>query len=210
MVPHSKCRDSVMSASSRFALSCGALLLLAVGCSSSEQGVQSDTAISMVTATHSSPSGALADTLSRVCPSAGRRGSILVARVDPKVEEGGVAFDLLGDGAGPGVVLCRDVLYADGNALTALMGDSAKVIDSDGLASIDGALTRIPSYYHEGVLYVAVAPFARQRRAVLLPSPDHPMDATVWPRQALLHLKKSGLTQGRAYQAAVRDGLVPN
>jgi hypothetical protein len=172
--------------------------------------VQSDPAKSQVIATRSSPSGAFADTLSQVCPSAGRRGSIQVARVDPKVEEGGVAFDLLGDGAGPGVVLCRDVLYADGNALLALMGDSAKVTDSDGLASIDGAPTMIPAYYHEGGLHVAVAPFARQRRAVLLPNPEHPMDAIVWPPQALLHLKKSGLTQGRAYQAAVRDGLVPN
>jgi hypothetical protein len=31
----------------------------------------------------------------------------------------------------------------------------------------------------------------------------------VWPQQALLHLKSSGLTQGRAYQAALREGLVP-
>lgn len=190
----------------------GLLLLAAAGCSSSEHREQAGTATSTPVAaeTRSSPSGALADSLSRLCPTTGRRGSVLVARVDPKVEEGGVAFDLLGDGAGPGVVLCREVLYADGNALMALMGDSAKVAESDGLASIDGAPTQIPAYNHEAVLYVAVAPFARQRRAVLLPSPDHPMDATVWPRRALLHLKRSGLTQGRAYQAAVRDGLVPN
>lgn len=190
----------------------GLLLLAAAGCSSSEHSEQAGTATStpVAAATRTSPSGALADSLSRLCPTTGRRGSVLVARVDPKVEEGGVAFDLLGDGAGPGVVLCRDVLYADGNALMALMGDSAKVSESDGLAVIDGAPTQIPAYSHETVLYIAVAPFARQRRAVLLPSPDHPMDATVWPSRALLHLKRSGLTQGRAYQAAIRDGLIPN
>ncbi|HKR09870.1 MAG TPA: hypothetical protein VJS39_11810 [Gemmatimonadaceae bacterium] len=132
-----------------------------------------------------------------------------MARTDPKVEEGGVAFDLLGDGAGTGVVLCRDVLYADVSALTKLMGDSTKVSENDGLAVVDGAATGIAAYPHEGVLYVAVAPFVRSRRALLLPSPDHRMDATVWPREALLHLKRSGLTQGRAYQAAVREGLLP-
>ncbi|HJP59214.1 MAG TPA: hypothetical protein VJ865_04430 [Gemmatimonadaceae bacterium] len=132
-----------------------------------------------------------------------------MARVDPKVEEGGVAFDLLGDGAGSGVVLCRDVLYADVNALMKLMGDSTSVSETDGFATIGGGSTAIPAYDHRGVLYVAVAPFARSRQALLLPSPDHRMDATVWPRQALLHLKRSGLTQGRAYQSAVREGLLP-
>ena len=35
------------------------------------------------------------------------------------------------------------------------------------------------------------------------------MDATVWPRESLLHLKSAGLAQGAAYQAAVREGLLP-
>ncbi|HJQ11233.1 MAG TPA: hypothetical protein VJ840_09405 [Gemmatimonadaceae bacterium] len=120
-----------------------------------------------------------------------------------------MAFDLLGNGAGPGVVLCRGVLYADVGSLMKLIGDTSRVSESDGLAVIDGAPSVIPAYDHQGVLYVEVAPFTRNRRAVLLPSPDHAMDATVWPRAALLHLKKSGLTQGRAYQTAVRERLVP-
>jgi hypothetical protein len=132
-----------------------------------------------------------------------------VARVDPKVEEGGVAFDLLGDGAHSGVVLCRDVLYADANALTKLMRDSVSISENEGVAIVDHASTTIPAYNHAGVLYVAVAPFALSRRALLLPSPGRQMDATVWPRQALLHLKRSGLTQGRAYQKAIREGLLP-
>ena len=156
----------------------------------------------------SSPSRVHADTLARVCPSTGTRGSLQVARVDPQVEEGGVAFDVLGDGQGVGVVLCRDSLYADVNALTALMGDSATVTENDGVAIIDGVSSGIAAYDHAGSLYVAVEPFVRNRRAVLLAG-AHPMDAIVWPQRALLHLKKSRLTQGRAYQTAVREGLVP-
>jgi hypothetical protein len=132
-----------------------------------------------------------------------------VARVDPKVEEGGVAFELLGGKTNSGVVLCHDALYADASALTKLMGDSVSVSENEGFAIVDHASTTIPAYNHAGVLYVAVAPFALNRRALLLPSPGRRMDATVWPRQALLHLKRSGLTQGRAYQTAVREGLLP-
>ena len=43
------------------------------------------------------------DSLSGICQAMTQRGSIQVARVDAKVDEGGVAFDLLGDGAGEGV-----------------------------------------------------------------------------------------------------------
>jgi hypothetical protein len=152
---------------------------------------------------------AVADSLTRICESTGRRGSLLVARVDSTVEEGGVAFDMLGDGAGPGVVLCQDSLYADVVALTALMRDTVHVTEKDGLAVIDGRQVQIPAYYHEGALHVAARPFVRTRRAYFMPSPDHPMDATVWPRSALLHLKASGLTQGRAYQGAFSEGLAP-
>ena len=193
------------------ALRRGALAILAAGgCSSPEQGARSDTASTdaIGAEVRSSPSGARADSLSKLCPTSGRRGSLQIARVDPKVEEGGVAFDLLGDGAGEGVVLCRDMLYADVDSLLQLMGDSSQVSENDGLAIIDGAATEITAYDHSGVLYVAVQPFVRNRRAVLLRS-EHPMDAIVWPQRALLHLKRSGLTQGRAYQTAVREGLAP-
>lgn len=149
------------------------------------------------------------DSLTRICESTGRRGSVLVARVDTTVEEGGVAFDLLGDGAGPGVVLCRDTLYADAARLAAMMGDAAKIAATNGRATIDGRMTEIRTYHHEGVQYVAVRPFARNRRAYYMPSMDQPMDATVWPRAALMHLKRSGLTQGRAWQGAVSEGLAP-
>jgi hypothetical protein len=135
---------------------------------------------------------------------------VQVARVDPKVEEGGVAFKLLGDGAGSGVVLCRDTLYADVAALIGLMGDTIKVSESKGRAVLGGAPTDVRAYYHEGILHVAVAPFARHRRAVVLVRSETPMDAVVWPQEALRHLKASGLTAGRAYQAAVREGLVPD
>ena len=167
-------------------------VLVSVACSSSERA----------------PDLALTDSLSVICPKTGRRGSVQVARVDPKVEEGGVAFKLLGDGAGPGVVLCRDVLYADGDTLSLLMGEPGSVSERNGFAVIDSTVTQIPAYRHEGVPYVAVRPFARHRRAVYLQS-EQPMDAIVWPREALRHLKAAGLTQGRAYQTAVREGLVP-
>ena len=167
-----------------------AVALASVACSSSEQA------------------SAVTDSLSVICPKTGRRGSVQVARVDPKVEEGGVAFKLLGDGAGPGVVLCRDVLYADGDTLSSLMGEPGSVSERNGFAVIDSTVTQIPAYRHEGVPYVAVRPFARHRRAVYLQS-EQPMDAIVWPREALRHLKAAGLTEGRAYQTAVREGLVP-
>jgi len=167
-----------------------AVALASVACSSSEQA------------------SAVTDSLSVICPKTGRRGSVQVARVDPKVEEGGVAFKLLGDGAGPGVVLCRDVLYADGDTLSSLMGEPGSVSERNGFAVIDSTVTQIPAYRHEGVPYVAVRPFARHRRALYLQS-EQPMDAIVWPREALRHLKAAGLTEGRAYQTAVREGLVP-
>lgn len=194
------------------ALKRAALVLLAAGgCFSPEQGQRSDsdTIRQVASKTRASPSGAFADSLSQLCPLSGQRGSLQVARVDPKVEEGGVAFELLGGKTNSGVVLCHDALYADASALTKLMGDSVSVSENEGFAIVDHASTTIPAYNHAGVLYVAVAPFALNRRALLLPSPGRRMDATVWPRQALLHLKRSGLTQGRAYQTAVREGLLP-
>lgn len=185
-----------------------ALLVASIACSPSEQpstGRQDAAGQESVISKDSS----LRDSLAVICPNTGRRGSVQVARVDPKVEEGGVAFKLLGDGAGPGVVLCRDVLYADVAALIALMGDTVKVSEGKGRAILDGAPTDVRAYSHEGILHVAVGPYARHRRAVVLVRSETPMDAVVWPQEALKHLKASGLTQGRAYQAAVREGLVP-
>jgi hypothetical protein len=192
------------------ALRRGALVILAAaGCAPPQQETRVDT-ISAVEAggvIRTPPKDVRADSLSKVCPALGKRGSLQVARVDAKVEEGGVAFDLLGDGAGDGVVLCRDVLYADLDALKKLMRDTSQVSEHDGVAVIDGAPSTVTAYDHDGVLYVAVRPFARTRGALVLSS-ERPTDAIVWPRRALLHLKKSGLTQGRAYQTAVREGLL--
>lgn len=194
------------------ALRRGALVILAAGgCSSPEQGARSDAENTPRPSgeTRSSPNARRGEILSGFCAERGENGSLQVARVDRRVEEGGVAFDLLGNGAGSGVIFCRDTLYADVNALAHLMGDTSKVTENNGVAVVNGTPTSIPAYRHGDTLYVAVAPFVRDRRAVLLTSREHPMDAIVWPRQALLHLKRSGLTQGRAYQTAVREGLVP-
>ncbi len=150
---------------------------------------------------------ALADTLAATCPASGQRGSVLVTRVAPEEEESGVISRILGDGVGPGVVLCRGVLYADARALLDLMGETATVTSAGGRAIIDGSPAEF-AYRHDGVLYVAVAPFARHRRALLVPSTDHPMDVTIWPRATLLHMKASGMTSGAAYQAAMREGLL--
>lgn len=187
-----------------------ALLMTSAACSSTEKNANSrDSASDRGTAAQTVQGGSLADTLASVCPSASRRGSILVARVAPEIEEGGIAFGLLGDGTGPGVVLCRDVLYADVAALLKLMGEDVAATDRQGRVVIDATPTEIQSYRHDSVLYGAVAPLARHFRALLVLSPDHPFDATIWPRTALLHLKKTGLTQGSAYQSAVREGLLP-
>ena len=147
--------------------------------------------------------------LTTVCSGSGKRGSILVARVAPEEEEAGISFRLLGDGAGPGVVLCGDDLYADVAVLVALMGEQARVHSSDGHAIIDGRRTELPAYFHEGVVYVAVAPFARSRRALLVRRDDHRMDATIWPRATLLHMKTVGPERRGVYDSAVRAGLFP-
>lgn len=188
-----------------------AVLFMILGaCSSQEKNANSrDSGIDQSATNSPTQAGALADTLTTVCPAGAGRGSILVARVAPEVEEGGIAFKLLGDGAGPGVVLCRDVLYADVTALSELMGDSVAVNEHQGQLLIGARPTQIQAYRHDGVFYAAVAPFARHRRALLMPSADHPMDATIWPRATLLHLKASGNTRGSVYQAAVREGLLP-
>ena len=186
-------------------------LVASASCSSPEQGARSstDTTTQAGIEIRSSPDSNRTEFRSGFCAELGKRGSLQVARVDPKVEEGGVAFDLLGDGAGHGVIFCRDTLYADVRALATLMRDTATVVGNAGVAVINGAPTRIPAHSQGDTLYVAVVPFVRNRRAVLLTNKENPQDAVVWPRQALLHLKRSGLTQGRAYQTAVREGLVP-
>src|SRR3712207_2843292 len=124
-----------------------ALLLCVTACSSQQQpAVTTDSggdALAYLTAQ--------AETLAATCPTSGRRGSVLVARPDPGEEETGITFKLLGDGAGPGVVLCRDVLYADATALLGLMGERAAVGLHDGRAVIDARTTDIPAYRHEGV-----------------------------------------------------------
>lgn len=148
------------------------------------------------------------ESLGSICPSAARRGSVQVARVAPEVEEGGVAFDLLGDGLGPGVLLCRDTLYADANALLRMMGERDSVVERDGMAVFGARVTRIPLHEHDGVPYIDVAALARDRRALMLPRGEQRQDAVVWPQPALRHLKASGLTQGDAYKSAVREGLI--
>lgn len=188
---------------------CASLLVMCGACTSSDnksQSVQQSEGKDSVSA--QLPVGSsLADSLSATCPKTGERGSVLVARLDSTEAETGIAFKLLGDGAGPGVVLCRDVIYADVRALTAMM-DSSDAIPVR--ASVDTAnLRNVQTYAHDGVLYANVAQLAKQRRALFFPSREQRQDATVWPRKTLLHLKSAGLTQGAAYKAAVREGLVP-
>ncbi|HEX6628427.1 MAG TPA: hypothetical protein VF105_10745 [Gemmatimonadaceae bacterium] len=188
---------------------CASLLVMCGACTSSENKSQSaqqpegkDSVIAQLPAGSS-----LADSLSVACPKTGQRGSVLVARLDSTEAETGIAFKLLGDGAGPGVVLCRDVIYADLRALTAMM-DSSDAIPVR--ASVDtAALRNVQMYVHEGVPYANVAQLAKSRRALFFPSREQRQDATVWPRKTLLHLKSAGLTQGAAYKAAVREGLLP-
>jgi len=155
-----------------------------------------------------SQSQILADTLARVCPGA-QRGSVLVARPDPTEEESQVSFKLLGDGAGPGVVLCRGVLYARADTLLTLMGEPGTVALSGGRASIDGRPTEIQAYLHEGSPYVELAPFARSRKALLIQRTEHRMDATLWPKETLVHLKALGPSRRGLYDSAVREGLLP-
>ncbi|HJQ54808.1 MAG TPA: hypothetical protein VJ825_13300 [Gemmatimonadaceae bacterium] len=126
-----------------------------------------------------------------------------------KVEEGGVAFDLLDDGAGQGVMACGDTLYADVHALMRLMADSSSVMSGTGAAASDGKAANAQTGYYDGVPYVRVNSFAQNRRALVLESPGQPTDVVIWPRKTLLHLKASGLTAGRAYKAAVSEGLLP-
>jgi hypothetical protein len=188
---------------------CASLLVICGACTSSENRSQSvqrpegkDSVIAQLPAGSS-----LADSLSAACPKTGQRGSVLVARLDSTEAETGIAFKLLGDGAGPGVVLCRDVLYADVRTLTEMM-DSSDAIPVG--ASVDtAALRNVQTYVHDGVPYANVAQLAKGRRALFFPSREARQDATVWPRKTLLHLKSSGLTQGAAYKAAVREGLLP-
>ena len=188
---------------------CAWLLMMCGACTASDNNSQSgqqterkDSVVAQLP-----PGSSLADSLSATCPTAGQRGSVLVARLDSTEAETGIAFKLLGDGAGPGVVLCRDVLYADVRALTAMM-DSSDAIPVR--ASVDTAVLRnVQTYGHDGVLYADVAHLAKSRRALFFPSREHRFDATVWPRKTLLHLKSAGLTQGAAYKAAVREGLLP-
>ena len=182
------------------------LALAALACSDRRRSADADTA-GTPAALEQIGDGTRRDTLATLCPRTGQRGSVLVARPDPKEEESQISFKLLGDGAGPGVVLCRDTLYVDAAALLSLMGERAKVTLSAGHAILDGAATQIPAYSHEGVLYVAVAPFARQRHALLMPSDDHPMDATIWPRETLLFMKTLGASRRGLYDSAVRAGL---
>jgi hypothetical protein len=168
------------------------LAAVAVACSSPEQ------AETVVT-----------DTLAAVCAQNSVRGSVLVARPDPAEEESQVSFKLLGDGAGPGVVLCHDILYADADTLLTLMGESGTVAVSDGHAVIDGRATQIQAYLRDGIAYVALDPFARSRQALLVQSREHRMDATLWPKAALLHMKALGPSRRGLYDSAVSKGLLP-
>ena len=164
---------------------------------------------SSASAVPASGSQLLADTLAKVCPGA-QRGSVLVARPDSTEEESQVTFRLLGDGAGPGVVLCRNVLYAQADTLLALMGERGTVALSEGRAVIEGRPAQIQAYMHEGTPYVELAPFARSRQALLIQGTEHRMDATIWPRATLLHMKALGPSRRGLYDSAVRAGLLPD
>jgi hypothetical protein len=188
-----------------FALSVVALSLSASACSSGERNPGDDSGIARA---QPDRSGSLADTLAKVCTNA-ERGSVLVARPDPAEEESQVSFKLLGDGAGSGVVLCRNELYAQADTLLALMGEPGKVSLSDGRAVLDERLTQIPAYLHEGKPYVELAPFARSRQALLVQRTEHRMDATLWPKATLLFLKELGPSRRGLYDSAVRAGLLP-
>ena len=177
------------------------ILIVAVGACSPQRDDRADSARVPIAGNR------LADSLAIDCPATGQPGSVLVARPDPNEEESLVSFALLGGGAGPGVTLCRGVLYADVAALLKLMGEHAIVTGGNGKAIFDSSATDIPAYRHEGDLYVAIAPFARRRRALWVPSEDHPQDGTLWPQRTLLHLKAGGRTSG-VWQSAVREGLV--
>lgn len=187
-----------------------AVLLLGFGaCSIQDRDSSASDSITAAIASESTRASAPAENLAAICPGTGQRGSILVARIAPEEEESGISFKLLGDGAGPGVVLCGDDLYADVAALLALMGERGAVTISGATAVIDGKHTAIPAYMNESVIYVAVAPFARSRHALLMRRTDHRMDATIWPRETLLHLKTLGPDRRGLYDSAVRAGLLP-
>ena len=193
------------SCARRISSTVAAVLSLACAAENNVPGV----AKSSAAAVPASQSQLLADTLAKVCPGA-QRGSLLVARPDSAEEESQVSFKLLGDGAGPGVVLCRDVLYADADTLLTIMGESGAVALRDGRAVIDGRDTEIQAYLHDGVPYVAVAPFARARQALLIQRTEHRMDATLWPKETLLHMKALGPSRRGLYDSAVREGLLPD
>jgi hypothetical protein len=196
------------SSCARRSLAAGMAASVFIGaCSSREPATQRGDTAALEVEAPASRTTSIADTLARICPDSGRRGSVLVARPDATEEESQVTFKLLGDGAGPGVVLCRDVLYADAAALLGMMGEGGTVTESGGTALIDSTRTTVPAYMHGDIPYVAVAPFARYRRALLVPSADHPMDATIWPRETLLHLKTLGGDRRGLYDRAVSEGL---
>lgn len=193
-----------------FALSAALGVTVAGACSSPRSAADSDSVGIIVERSQNvGERNVKRDSLSGICQAMTQRGSIQVARVDAKVDEGGVAFDLLGDGAGEGVIACGDTLYADVHALMDLMADSSKVTNNSGIAVVDGTVTKARAGYYKGVLYVRVDSFARNRRALLLANPGQPTAVVVWPRKTLLHLRASGLTAGRAYKTAVTEGLLP-
>jgi len=137
-----------------------------------------------------------------------RPGTVLVTRVDPKVEEGGIAFLLLG-GNGSGVILRNGQLYADGAALLSLMKEPGRIALAGDRATIDGVATDIRGFTRGGIAFVAVSPLAKHYRALLVTRAPHPQDATVWPRATLAFLKRAGDSRGAAYQQAKREGLLP-
>ena len=135
-------------------------------------------------------------------------GTVLVTRVDPKVEEGGIAFWLLG-GNGSGVILHNDQLYADGPALLSLMKEPGRIAIAGDRATIDGVATDIRGFTRGGIAFVAVAPLARHYRALFVMRSAHPQDASVWSRTTLAFLKRAGDSTSAAYQQAKREGVLP-
>jgi hypothetical protein len=90
------------------------------------------------------------------------------------------------------------------------MGERGTVTLSDGRAVIDGRPTGIQAYLHDGEPYVALVPFARSRQALLVQRTEHRMDATLWPKETLLHMKSLGPSRRGLYDSAVREGLLPD
>lgn len=192
---------------------CGVFLLLLTGiyaCSPSRDAVRDGRAekdsVGVVSADSSREGGATSPPASDSVDVRERQATIQVARVAPEVEEGGVAFDLLG---ATSAVQRGGIFYADGRALLALMMERGSLVLQAGRVTIDGVATDIRGYNRGGIPFVPVEPLARHFRALVMKSPHRPGSVTIWPRATLAFLKQAGDTAGGPYQQAKREGLIP-